>query len=166
MYYIYYIEGKKIGVTTNIPHRMAEQGFTEWDILETHTDIYEVSDREIELQKEYGLPVDKIPYWKSVENRMLMTAAAHAPEANQKRNATFDNRGSRTGGIPYMSKETAFRVSSSGGKATRTLTMEQANEIRSKYIKKYGMIAKLAKEYNVTTRVIGCIVRNQSYINE
>jgi hypothetical protein len=166
MYYIYYIEGKKIGVTTNIPRRMQQQGFTEWEILEVHTDIYEVSDKEQQLQRQYGLPVDKEPYWKTMEKRMLMTAASHTPEANQKRNATLDNRGSRTGGIPYMDKETVFRVSSSGGKASRTLTMEQANEIRSKYIKKYGMIAKLAKEYNVTTKVIGCIVRNQSYINE
>ena len=68
-YYIYHITGIKIGVTVNIPRRMSQQGFTQWDILETHTDIYEVSDREISLQKEYGLPVDKVPYWKSVENR-------------------------------------------------------------------------------------------------
>mgnify|MGYP007047349631 FL=1 len=68
-YYIYHISGIKIGCTVNIPHRMAEQGFTEWEILETHTDIYVASDREIELQKQYGLPVDTVPYWKSVENR-------------------------------------------------------------------------------------------------
>ena len=51
---------------------MRDQGFTEWEILEEHTDIYEVSDREIQLQKDYGLTVDKVPYWQSVENRHVM----------------------------------------------------------------------------------------------
>ncbi len=68
-YYIYHIAGIKIGCTVNVPHRMREQGFTEWEHLETHTDIYEASNREIELQKEYGYPVDKIPYYLSVQNR-------------------------------------------------------------------------------------------------
>ena len=68
-YHIYHIPGIKIGVTNQLEKRMSDQGFTEWEILETHTDIHEVSDREIELQKEYDLPVDKIPYWQSVENR-------------------------------------------------------------------------------------------------
>ena len=68
-YYIYHVPGIKIGCTVNVPHRMKEQGFTEWEHLETHTDIYEVSDREMELQHQYGLPVDTVPYWKSVENR-------------------------------------------------------------------------------------------------
>ena len=72
-YYIYHIPGIKIGCTTNVPHRMQEQGFTEWEHLETYTDIYEVSDREIELQKEYGLPVDTVPYWQAVENRYKFT---------------------------------------------------------------------------------------------
>ena len=48
--------------------RMRDQRFTEWEILEEHTDIYETSTREIQLQKDYGLPVDKIPYYQTVEN--------------------------------------------------------------------------------------------------
>ena len=68
MYEIYHIPNIKIGCTSNLLNRMRVQGFTEWEILETHTDIYEVSDREIQLQKEYGLPVDTIPYWKAIEN--------------------------------------------------------------------------------------------------
>ena len=73
-YYIYHIQGIKIGCTSDLIKRMSDQGFTDWEILEEHTDIYEVSNREIQLQKEYGLPVDKVPYWQSVENRPKFTS--------------------------------------------------------------------------------------------
>ena len=62
IYYIYHIAGIKIGVTKDLKRRMRNQRFTEWEILEEHTCINTVSDREIELQKEYGYPVDSIPY--------------------------------------------------------------------------------------------------------
>ena len=52
MYYIYHIEGEKIGVSTNPKKRVRAQGYTDYEILEEHTDVYEVSDREIELQKD------------------------------------------------------------------------------------------------------------------
>ena len=51
--------------------RMKVQSFTDWEILEEHTDIFEASNREIQLQKDYSLPVDKIPYWKTLENGEL-----------------------------------------------------------------------------------------------
>ena len=54
MYYIYHIPGVKIGCTKHIQKRIKQQGFTEFEILETHTDIDIASDREIELQKQYG----------------------------------------------------------------------------------------------------------------
>ncbi len=66
MYYIYYIEGVKIGCTKNPKRRMKEQGYTEYTILETHTDIQIASERERLLQKEYGLKVDNIPYKQSL----------------------------------------------------------------------------------------------------
>ena len=68
-YYIYHITGVKIGCTSQIEKRMSDQGFTEWEILEEHTCIDTVSIREIELQKEYGYPVDKSLYSVSVANR-------------------------------------------------------------------------------------------------
>lgn len=54
MYYIYHIPGIKIGCTSNLKNRMRQQGFTEYEVLETHTDIDIASDREIELQTQYG----------------------------------------------------------------------------------------------------------------
>ena len=68
MYSIYHIEGVKIGVSKNVKRRMKQQGYDTYKILEEHTNVYEVSDREIELQKQYGYKVDTIPYWKTLKN--------------------------------------------------------------------------------------------------
>ena len=75
MYYIYHIPTIKIGCTNDYEYRIKQQGFTNYEILEEHLDVYIASDREIALQKQYGLPVDKIPYYKSVENRLKASAA-------------------------------------------------------------------------------------------
>ena len=67
-YYIYHIPGVKIGCTSNQEYRIKhQQQFNHWEILEEHTDIYLVSDREKELQRQYGYKVDGPPYWKVVE---------------------------------------------------------------------------------------------------
>ena len=55
---------RKIGVDCNYPNRIRGQNLTDYRILEVHTDVYEVSDRELELQRENGLEVDTIPYYK------------------------------------------------------------------------------------------------------
>ena len=104
-YYIYHIEGIKIGVTTDVPRRMKEQGFTEWEHLETHTCVYEVSDREQELQRQYGLPVDLVPYHVVY----LMTQNS---ERNDKISET------QTGRI--MSDETKAKMSVAKKGKTRT----------------------------------------------
>jgi hypothetical protein len=76
MYYIYHIpnfvwngeyKGKigKIGCAENPNSRVKKQGYSDYKILETHTDIYKVSERELELQKKYGYPVDKKPYYQT-----------------------------------------------------------------------------------------------------
>ena len=70
MFTIYHIPGVKIGCTSVLELRMEQQGFTEWEILEEHTDGWLAGDRELELQKEYGYPVDKSHYMISVQNRI------------------------------------------------------------------------------------------------
>lgn len=65
MYYIYHIPGKKIGVARNLHNRVTKsQGYLshEYEVLEESDDIFYVSHREIELQKQYGYPVDKTLY--------------------------------------------------------------------------------------------------------
>ncbi len=64
-YYIYHIPGVKIGVSEEPENRVNNQGYTDYEILEEFTCIYLVSYRERVLQKEYGYPVDKIPYYMS-----------------------------------------------------------------------------------------------------
>lgn len=61
----------KIGVTTELDKRVKKQSLIDFYVLEEHADIYEVSDREQELQNIYGYEVDDIPYWKSVQNIKL-----------------------------------------------------------------------------------------------
>ena len=67
-YYIYHIPGKKIGVSIKPKQRVKAQGYLNFVILEEHTDIMEVSRRELELQKEHGYEFDNnVPYWKTVK---------------------------------------------------------------------------------------------------
>jgi len=61
-YHIYHIKGIKIGCSTNPKKRVKSQGYTNWEILETHIDIEIAADREIELQKQYGYKVDLVRY--------------------------------------------------------------------------------------------------------
>lgn len=73
IYYIYHLphfihkDGSigKIGVSEKPKIRTKNQGYADYEILEEYTCIYKVSDREIELQKQYGYPVDKQLYWKT-----------------------------------------------------------------------------------------------------
>jgi hypothetical protein len=70
MFYIYHIKGVKIGCTKTLKRRMRDQGFTDYEILEVHTDIDVASLREKELQKDYGYNeiYTKINYKQSVNN--------------------------------------------------------------------------------------------------
>ena len=55
-YYLYHIPGKKIGVTCDLNNRVTmQQGYTpeEYEVLEISSDVDYISDREVELQKEY-----------------------------------------------------------------------------------------------------------------
>ena len=107
-YYIYHIAGIKIGVTNNIERRMSEQGFTDWDILEEHTDINLVSIREKELQKEYGYPVDIDLYSNSArKGRKYFT------KQESIRGGSIG--GARTRDLGHLDKARTFESCSKGG---------------------------------------------------
>ena len=53
---------RKIGVDAEYPRRIKRQKLTDHHVIEVHTCIYEVSEREIELQILHDVAVDKIPY--------------------------------------------------------------------------------------------------------
>ena len=67
MFYIYHVPGVKIGCSQNIKKRIRNQKFSHYEILEEHYDVLDASNREIQLQKQYGYKVDRIPYWMSLE---------------------------------------------------------------------------------------------------
>lgn len=64
-YYIYHIKGVKIGCSVNPTKRVKQQSYTEYEVLETHTDIDIASVREKILQKQYGYRIDDTPYKQS-----------------------------------------------------------------------------------------------------
>ena len=75
-YYIYHIPGKKVGVTRNLKDRVTtQQGYkvTEYEVLDSSTDIDYISKRELELQQSYGYKVDRKLY-KNLFNNMKINA--------------------------------------------------------------------------------------------
>lgn len=76
-------EGKapKIGVDCLYPNRIKAQKIRDGRVLEVHTCVYEVSRREQELQREYGVRVDDVPYHvvyfmnKKAEKRTAISTA-------------------------------------------------------------------------------------------
>jgi hypothetical protein len=113
-YYIYHIEGVKIGCTVNPNIRPKKQGYTNYSILEEHIDVYIASDREIELQKQYGYKVDTIPYWKTLKI------------------ATKEGRlkGGQKGGEWSIISGHIKKLNSLGGKAIAKINKENGHEIK------------------------------------
>jgi hypothetical protein len=72
IYYIYHIEGIKIGCSINPKQRVKRQGYSKFEIIETHTNEDIASYRERQLQIAYGYRVDKTSY-KNILN-MATTA--------------------------------------------------------------------------------------------
>ena len=88
-YYIYHIPGIKIGCSKTPEFRVRRQGYTEYQILETHNDITIAGKREIELQIQFGYKVDNIPYHKCDystmgQNRKTKIIATHLESGIQK----------------------------------------------------------------------------------
>lgn len=114
MYYIYHIEGVKIGCTMNPTIRPKKQGYPNYSILEKHTDVYIVSDREIELQKQYGYKVDTIPYWRTL---LIATKKGRL-------------KGGQKGGEWSIQSGHMKKIQSLGGKAISKINKENGHEIK------------------------------------
>jgi hypothetical protein len=124
-FYIYHIPSVKIGVSKNPSLRVKRQGYDSFEVLETHTDIIEVSHREIELQKQYGYTKDCIPYYIFVNGR------------NQKLGAATG-----AGGKAAMAGLHGQRIRSMGGKVGGKKRAEQMTfEERSQAGKRGGKSA-------------------------
>ena len=153
-YYIYHIptflwkDGSigKIGVSVNPKTRTISQKHRNYEILETHTDIMKVSEREIELQKQYGYKVDTIPYYKTYE---LAITGKGGKAANGK--------GGKNNSIENKIK---------AGKHKRIISYNQAQWIRLQYQRKFDIFNKkityqrLGNVFGVKRQAIYFIVKN------
>ena len=92
---------RKIGCDSNYPQRPESQSMTNYRILEQYEDIYIASQREQELQREYGLKVDSIPYWKSIENGYKITEK----KTIASRNNLIQNNVASLGGLAKSTRK-------------------------------------------------------------
>jgi hypothetical protein len=67
MYYIYHIEGVKIGCTKNPKRRFETALYKSAKIIEQYDDLDTADRRERELQIQYGYPIDKSTYKETLE---------------------------------------------------------------------------------------------------
>lgn len=172
MYTIYHIPAKsKIGCTEQEPEiRVKAQGFTDFEILEIHEDIYIASNREIELQKQYGYKVDTIPYWKAIQaptfesrSRGGKTSGKIAVESGQLASiASLAGKiGGKINGKKHVESGHWASIRHLGAKARAKITKEQVEQIKKEFIKgskEYG-IRGLAKKYGVSPAPISSIIK-------
>ena len=106
IYYIYHIPGKKIGVTTNLKSRVEDQqgyGPGEYEVLARRHDITEAAKYEALYQRQYGYPVDIVPYDKLNCNKNKLNMKINITEqtttfpcpANKLKGRLMDNIGMR-----------------------------------------------------------------------
>lgn len=158
-YTIYHIPGVKIGVSTRLINRLEEQGFSNYEILEEHVDIYEVSNREQELQKEYGYKVDSKPYWKVVEDG-LRGLANVKPENRIVNNKEHQSKASAAAHKSKLKKGFYNYL----GELKRKLTYKDAQKIRKLYTNGNKQ-RDIANQYNVSQRTIANIIHYRTYNN-
>ena len=142
MYTIYHIEGIKIGCSDNPKKRIEKQGYTEYTILEQHIDIYIASKRERELQKEYGYPLDKIPYYLTV---------------------SYCSRAGKIGGKKNIGVKSPSRALKGEKNPKAKLTAENVIKIieltnTGNYLQK-----EIAKMFNVERQTIRRIIQNKNW---
>lgn len=121
-YTIYHIQGHKIGCSSEPEKRVQDQGFTDFEVLEVHTDIHEASDREIELQEEYGYPIDTIPYWMSVQNRPVWKGNSLTEEDRIRGGQASGRQNVETGHLAIVrDPHRAARISAQSEKASHRI---------------------------------------------
>jgi len=133
MYYIYHIPGKKIGCSKEPNHRVRQQGFSEFEILEQHEDIDVASKRELELQEQYGYKKDNTLYKQTISS------------------PTFESRsnGGRIGGPIGADKVKELGI------GIHSMTKEQRIELGKNSIKKLIDWNKNNPEHLKNIHVIG-----------
>ena len=71
IYYIYHILNKKIGVTTNLNNRVTkQQGYKDYEVLDSTTSISKASELEIYYQNKFRYRKDQSSYKQLILNKM------------------------------------------------------------------------------------------------
>lgn len=104
MYYIYHIEGVKIGCTKNPKRRIVkQQGFKKYEILESHEDIEIADERERLLNIQYGYG------WNPSQSYRRITTAASIEQKREGGNCHI-----KSGHIIKLGKEEGNKRKISG----------------------------------------------------
>ena len=129
------------------------QGYTmeEAHVLEEHTDIYKVSDREIQLQKEYGYKVDRIPYWRTLK---LSTF-----ESCRKGGKIGGSKGGKLGGKRTVELGHLAKARELAWKATRT-PIRQYNK-SGEFIKEFISTSQASKELNLSNGNLNQVLKGK-----
>lgn len=111
----------KIGCTHQIPQeRVLQQGYSNFETLETHKDIYIASNRERELQNQYGYKIDSVPYWMTIKNQIK--------SRNKKsRIKAIKSRGDIKDVLSTMGKKGGVKGGSIGGKISGKQNVENGH---------------------------------------
>jgi len=175
MFYLYHIPRVKIGCSTQPKERVEKQGYFNFQILETHTDIYIASDREIELQKQYGYPVDKVPYHISKKHWGSKAGKIGGNTHSDLRNQKCSELGKKTGAINVRKMIEKRRSYKGKGNPKCQITEFQAQQILNYYTelvnsghRKYGLITNVINHFNtIPKRIVKkiCLRETWKHIN-
>jgi len=146
----------KIGVDSNYPTRIKKQKIQDAEILEVHTDIYEVSRREMELQRLHGVKVDTVPYHvnynthsgkilsEETKRKMSESMKGNTNAKGMKRSEESKNQISESLKGIKRSEETKRKISESQTGSTKSEETKRRMSIAKKGIKRgpYKSISK------------------------
>jgi len=145
-YYIYHIPNVKIGCSTNPKRRLKQQGYSSFEILETHDCIDSASVRERQLQKEYGYPIDKILYKDAIARW-----GSYAGKRNKQQ--------SKAGTISMKKrwKDSYDKELENQKKATEAAILVNSKsvlqyDLKGNYIKEFKSLADAERSLNLSNR--------------
>jgi hypothetical protein len=150
-HYIYEIFGRKIGATNDVERRMKQQGVNEGEyrIVEEHSNAKICSIREIELQREFNYPIDRIQYWKTLRAQKKGTT----PEARKKAVANTDYK-AKSANTDYKAISKKIDWKASRAKINYSnYTMNQCHTIeaiskRNKPVNQYDLEGNFIKKWD------------------
>jgi len=165
-YYIYHIPNYKwkngrigkVGCTDDLKDRIRRYPKnTVYEVLETHSDIFIASDREILLQQRYGYPVDKKPYWKAIQmitiescskggkiNGRMNVESGHMERMRAKGNPSL---GGKIGGKIAVESGQWASIKHLGAIANRRPILQYHKD--GTFIREWGSGVEVARELNL-----------------